>query len=175
MTSENLKALSQMKPNEKWWILSAFCIVAGVAVYLGVTELFGFKLNPTSAHAPLVVIILGIGIGAFATQLVKNAQIAQKNHELAMADKRKSDRPRSEPTEGDEAFWEVFKAKSPMTRAELQTLEVAHDRKKTKEPLFGTVNFLRFEGYSYRGKAVEYGNMYYTREQFENKDMTTFR
>ena len=172
MTSENLSGLRSLigkKPNERWMFVSVVLMLSGAAVYLGLTEAFGFKLNPTSAHAPLVVMMFALGIGIYATVLAKTAQIVQKNHELAMEDKRKSDRPKSEPTEGDDIFWSEFKQNSPMSAKQLESMDVKHDKDKTKAQLLATIAHLRMSGWIGRGKAVEYGNTYYTRDQYKDK------
>ena len=167
--SLNLKTISEMKPNEKWWIICLFLVISGGGVYLGVTELFGLKINPTNQHAPLVLIVIGILVGIYATILAKNREIALQNHSLLIADKRKKERPTDEPSQGDEYFFKVFSANSPMNQQALESLEVAHDKAKNKSQLLSTINILRLRCYAYRGKAVQYGNTYYTREHFNDK------
>lgn len=91
MTNENLKGLKSLvgtKPNERWMFVSVVLMLFGAAVYLGFTEAFGFKLSPTAAHAPLVVMIFAFAIGVYATVLAKTSTIAQRKHELEMAEKR---------------------------------------------------------------------------------------
>ena len=167
--SLSLKTISEMKPNEKWWIICLFLVISGGGVYLGVTELFGLKINPTNQHAPLVLIVIGIFIGIYATILAKNREIALQNYSLSIADKRKKERPADEPSQGDECFFKVFAANSPINQQSLESLEVSHDRVKTKPQLIATVNLLRLRCYAYRGQAVQYGNTYYTRDHFNNK------
>lgn len=89
--SLNLKSISEMKPNEKWWIICLFLVISGAGVYLGVTDLFGLKINPTSQHAPLVVIVIGILVGIYATILAKNREIALQNHSIKSSEKNISD------------------------------------------------------------------------------------
>ena len=80
-----------MKPNEKWWIISLILVISGAGVYLGVTDLFGLKINPTNQYSPLVVIVIGILAGIYATILAKNREIALKNHSIKSSEKSISD------------------------------------------------------------------------------------
>ena len=89
--SLNLKAIIEMKPNEKWWIISLILVISGAGVYLGVTDLFGLKINPANQYSPLVVIVIGILAGIYATILAKNREIALKNHSIKSSEKSISD------------------------------------------------------------------------------------
>ena len=148
MNEINVNKVIGETANEIWLRTGQVTFVFGVLSYVGFNGLAGFDFSSTTAFGPFVLMSGGVCMMLYGTKLREKKRIAERKHEL---EKRDSGRLKSEPTEGDECFWEIFTAKSPMTRAEVQAIEVPHDRKKTKDSLCGTINFLRFTGYSGRG------------------------
>lgn len=171
--SNSLKSVAEIAgdaPNQIWSRTGQIGALMSMAGGLGF-GVNGDNIEPLTALAYLPILAFSAFAMYYGGRLRKNLQIAQRNHDVQM---RKSERSTSESTQGDEDFWKEFKANSPMNAKTLETLHVSHDRQKDSHALLSTINYLRFEGWVTRGKAVLYGNTYYTREQFKEKsrDMT---
>lgn len=165
--------IAEAKPNQLWiWVGGGgflLCLFAGLISFLGIS---GFGIHLSEQTPVYAFIFLLIGMIACLFCMYYGTRLA-KNREIAL-ERRKANRPVSEPTQGDLEFWEEFKEGQPMTAKMLEKFSTAHDLKKTKNELLASLAYQRMEGWIRRGKAVEYGNAYYTREGFEQsqRDMT---
>lgn len=170
MESEGLiKNVVKSDPWQRYGLTGQIFSVAGVISYLGI-GFTGLELGHTSAHAPLIVILIG---GAY---LFVSYKLKQKKDIAAQEERRREARPKSEPTEGDQAFLEQFRAADGKISAkDLEKFRTPHDSKKTKDELLASLAHQRMEGWIGRGKCLKYGNTYYTREAFENSDMTVIQ
>lgn len=160
------KNLVKSDPWQRYGLTGQIFSIAGVVSYLGI-GFTGLEIGHTSAHAPLIVILIG---GAY---LFVSYKLKQKKDIAAQEERRRSSRPKSEPTAGDQAFYEQFKgADGKISAKDLEKFRTPHDAKKTKEELLSTIAHLRMGGWIARGKCLEYGNTYYTRSAFENASLT---
>lgn len=164
-----LPDLASAKPNQIWIWVGGLGLILSLAAMLGISG-FGVEVGEHTQYAPLIGIFVCIFVMYYGTQLARN-------REIAMEERRKAQRPHSEPTEGDLIFLAQFRAADgKMSAKELEGLKTPHDAKKTKDELLATVAHLRMEGWIRRGKCLEYGNTYFTREAFENsQDMTVIQ
>ena len=103
MTNENLSdpksiaAFAGNSPNEVWTRTGQFISGVSVLSLLGI-GIGGMEMGETTQYAPYVTLFAGFFGMYYGGRLRKNAQIAQRNHELEMADKRVHRRPKPEPT-----------------------------------------------------------------------------
>lgn len=165
-----IKSVVESDPWQKYGFTGQVFSVVGVLSYLGI-GFAGLEIGHTSAHAPLLIIVIG-GVYLFVSYKLK------KNKDIAKDERRKFERPKSEPTEGDQIFLDQFRAAGgKMSIKELQEFVTPHDKGKTPKEKNATIAMQRAEGWIVRGKMVRYANSVYTREAFEDtqKDMTVIQ
>lgn len=160
---KNLAAIMGNSPNESWTRVGQVISVISVFSILGI-GIGGLEMGETSKYAPYITLMSGFFCMYYGGRLRKNLQIAVRNHELDMADKRKSDRPKSEPTRGQELFLEFIKPHLPVTVAELRELKFAYDEKRTKPELLIASKYQRMEFFVREGTIRKYGDQFHLRD-----------
>ena len=165
-----IKSVVESDPWQKYGVTGQVFSFIGVISYLGI-GFAGLEIGHTSAHAPLLIIVVG-GVYLFMSYKLKQKK------DIAKDERRRSDRPKSEPTEGDLEFLEQFRSiGGKATVRALDGFVTPHDKKKTPKEKEATIAHLRMDSWIQRGKCVKYSNSYYTREEFEKsqQDMTVIQ
>jgi len=167
VNKENLtpKGILGSDPNEKWLNLGFYTVAAGVLSLLGI-NIGGVEVGtPHAQYAPWLIILLGGASMYYGTELKKNKIIADKIHELDMADKRKSDRVKPEATRGNIEFLAWFSKQTlPITVVELSKKPFPYDEKRSKAELAAALRSSRAEFWVNNGKIKKFGDTYELRD-----------
>jgi len=161
----NTKTLTGTDPNEKFLNWGFYAGIAGVISLLGI-NVGGVEVGtPHAQYAPWGIILLAGFSMWYGKELKKTSRIAEQAHELAMADKRKNERPKHELTKGDEEFLEFIKPYLPVTVAQLRELKFAYDQKRTKTDLCIASIYRRMESVVREGTIRKYGDQFDLRDK----------
>ncbi len=158
-----IKSVVESDPWQKYGFTGQLFSVVGVISYLGI-GFAGLEIGHTSAHAPLLIIVIG-GVYLFMSYKLKQKK------DIAKQERRRSEIPRPEPTQGDTIWLKDFReAGGKMSAKELEAFSTKHDADKKKPELLATISHLRAELWIVRDKIKEYGNAFYTNEKYEETD-----
>ncbi len=156
-------SISDLKPNQFWMVIGSILSVFGAASYLGISG-YGFEVGQHSQFAPLVVMAFGAFFLYYGTRVARN-------REIALAERRKSDRPEFEMTPGLQETLDQFRvAGGKLNRKQMAEFCTKRDKDKNKSELLETLTFYRMVILQLIGKVVFYGGVWYTREEFEKTD-----
>ena len=174
MNKESLtpKGIIGTEPNEKWMNLGFYIVAAGVLSLLGI-NIGGVEVGTAHAqYVPWMVILFGSLSMYYGTQLRKNKAIADKIHELDVAEKRKRSRIKPEPTRGAVEFLKWFKEQNhPITTTELSRASFPYDERRTKNELTAALRSNRIEFWVNNGEVKKLGDMYSIRESNETNQI----
>ena len=163
--SANLNEIVGTTPNVMWLRVGQFMVALGALAYLG-GKVAGVEfIEDMNGHEPIIIILMGFGSMYYGSRLARIKQIAERNHELDMAEKRKSDRPKQEPTRGNSEFIKWFSGLShPITVVELSKESFPYDAKRTKPQLLSALNSMRAEWWTNHGEIIKLGDTYRLRD-----------
>ena len=168
--TDNLTGIIGDKPNMIWLRVGQALVAFGALSYLGANVAGVSFTGEGSSYAPIVIVLLGFVALYYGTRLARVRVIAERLHELEMADKRHTPRPKPEPTRGHKEFLAFIKPLLPLTIEEVGELEFDYDSKRTKKLLLKASNYQRIGFWGEQGTIRKHGGMYDLRDKPDNNE-----